>query len=866
MNTKLMGMIAEYLRNLIAKQVDDHGLVLWFDPEGHYAKVASDLAIPNTTVARYDGSFFALRHQIEPLLQGIEPPRLVVYIPRDRSRTHSAMIEAETAGVIMQPGQQPPSRNTRLSIVARNALKQSKQWTEEDAEQVAKDIEAGKYQSLDEIEQIVVRRGEATGVLQLLFGTGDPVEVALKFLSDSSPDAGIQDKYALPELTQLMNAKFGIGTMNDETVEPYRTRLARHLLTTDLAATLAGELPAQLSAVPRATTSVAVEACVHLAKTWRNRRDLQQSYAHHAERVAKELNLVANEFKPDQITQVETFLEIESALQRGVESLLSQSVTDELLQLARQRQSSFWSELMPEVQAHWALIAVSGQLLSEADRIESEIKSAKNAKTIFETYTAGEQPWCLLDTQHRHLERRFHNFDFDDRHEGLHQLVAKARNRYTQIGGALAEQFLRQFQEAGYQIPGALRQTEIYGHKVRSKLHDGKTAYVCVDALRYEMARELAQTISTEFEDLNIEAAIGAVPTITAIGMAALLPDAEASAIISTREDKLALVINDAVVKERKDRVSLLKTNAGLPVFEAKLEELLPRPRKKVREGIHEAGLILVTSQEIDQLCEGDNVALARRHMDEILYELRRALRVLSELGVQHFIITADHGHLFGEELESDMKIEAPGGETIYLNRRVWLGRGGTSAPSFLRARLADFGLESDLEIAVPWNFAGFKVRSGARAYFHGGMSPQELIIPVITLRARKVEPAALTSEIAWELIPGSRKISTRFFSVQIKGSSMSLFELVPPKIRVEIRAKAESLSTPVSASHGFEEGTGDVQLRKAETEPNVIEPNTVTMMIAPQSTQKHVTVHLLDAASGTELLRLEKIEMAIAI
>lgn len=863
-----MGIITEHLSNLISKQVDDHGLVLWFDPEGHYAKIVSDLAVPDTTVARYDGSFFALRHQIEPLLQGLEPPRLVVYIPLDPSQTHNALIEIEAAGVVMKTGEHSLSRNTRLSVVARNALKSTKQWTDEDAEQIGKDIDAGKYQSLDEIEQIVVRRGEATGILQLIFGTGDPVEVALQFLSDSSLDARIQDKQAMPELTRLMNAKFGASAVNDETVERYRMRLARHLLATDLAATLTGELPAQLSAVPRATDAAAIEACVQLAKIWRNRRDLQQSYAHHAERVANELNLAAIEFKPNQIAQVETFLEIESALQRGVESLLLQSATGDLLQLARQRQSSFWSELRPEkVQAHWALIAVSGQLLREADRIEAELKSAKDIKSFFEAYTAGDQAWCWLDTHHRHTESRYHNFDFDlgESHDGLQQLVAKARSRYMQVGAAMAEKFLQHYQEAKFRLPGVLKQTEIFASQVKPQLDEGKTAYVWVDALRYEMALELARTLSSEFNDVRVQAAIGTVPTITPIGMAALLPGAEQAAVVSTRGNKLALAFNNKVIKDRKDRVNFLAEHAGAQVIDAKLEDLAPRPKKKLQESIQAAELILVTSQEIDQLCEEDNVPLARRKMNEILHDLRRALRLLGELGVQNIILTSDHGYLFGEELESDMKIDAPEGETIDLNRRAWVGRGGNTAPSCLRARLADFGLGSDLEIAVPWNFAGFKVKSGARAYFHGGMSPQELIIPVITLSARKAKPPALTGEIAWELIPGSQKISTRFLSVQIKGRSTSLFELVPPKIRIEIRAKTEIISTPVSASYGFEEGTGDVQLKKVEKEPNAIEPNTVTVMIQ-ESPQKLVTVYLLDAINGTELARLEKVEMAISL
>ncbi len=118
-----MGIVTAYLRSMIARQVDDHGLAVWYDPEGHYREAVDHLSIPDTRVVYYEGSFFALRHEIEPLLSGLEPPRLLVYIPLDPAETHSALAEVEVAGVIMKPGQQPPIRNTRLSIIARNALK-----------------------------------------------------------------------------------------------------------------------------------------------------------------------------------------------------------------------------------------------------------------------------------------------------------------------------------------------------------------------------------------------------------------------------------------------------------------------------------------------------------------------------------------------------------------------------------------------------------------------------------------------------------------------------------------------------------------------------------------------------------------------
>ena len=99
-----------------------HDVVVWYDPDRHYTPVAQGLTISNTTVVQYEGSFFALRHQVEPLLERLDPPRLMVYVPLDQADAHHALVELETAGVVMKPGQQPPTRNTRLSLIARNAL------------------------------------------------------------------------------------------------------------------------------------------------------------------------------------------------------------------------------------------------------------------------------------------------------------------------------------------------------------------------------------------------------------------------------------------------------------------------------------------------------------------------------------------------------------------------------------------------------------------------------------------------------------------------------------------------------------------------------------------------------------------------
>src|SRR5262249_8549773 len=230
-------------------------------------------------------------------------------------------------------------------------------------------------------------------------------------------------------------------------------------------------------------------------------------------------------------------------------------------------------------------------------------------------------------------------------------------------------------------IKGLVRQRDFLEAQVKPKLGEGKVAYVWVDALRFEMARELCRLLRDDF-DLTIQPALGTIPTITEIGMAALLPNAHQSPkVVAVGGGKLALELGGKIIKDRKDRVAFLKENAGATVFDCKLDDLLPKPTKKVKDGIQTAQLILVTSQEIDELCEADNIAQARLQMDGVLGHLRRGVRILADHGITTIILAADHGHLFADEVGEDMKIEAPGGKAEDLHRRVLGGIGRTARP-----------------------------------------------------------------------------------------------------------------------------------------------------------------------------------------
>jgi len=862
-----VALVTKHVHDLVAKQVENHGVVVWYDQDGVYADAVKALDLPGTTAMRYEGSFFDLRWRIDQrkLMDGEGPPRLVVYVPLAQDRTHHALIELEAAGVVMQPGQQPPARNTRLAVVARNALREV--LGDETAAEVEKQAEAGRL-TLADLDALAAKGGEVfKGILTLIFGTGNPQEVALLFLDNDRLDESITKKDAKDELVELLRRDFGFDMPAGAELDDIRQRLARHVLMTDLVSGLGRTAPSSLATAPVASTPAATAACVELARAWRLRRDRRESYVATALRVEHEFNLAALTFEPKAMVNVETFPAIERALLRHAENRLLEETDGDMLVLAESRKAGFWCDAEPKLQARWALVAAAAEVLLEAERVEKALKKTPQSITgMIKEYAAGAEPWCLLDTQHRHMESRWYNFEpHGDDHDSIEKLVIQARRRYVAVGSEIARQFLTELQKNAPDKSVA-RQREVFENHVKPFLAEKKTAYVWVDALRFEMGRELARLLKEDFE-VDLYPALAAVPTVTEIGMAALLPGAQGDAkVVTAGSGKLALEINGTLIKDRKDRLTLLKKHAGVDVFDAKLDNLLPKPSKKVREGIESAQLILVTSQEIDELCEQDNITQARRQMDGVLNDLRRGVRMLVDMGIERIVLVADHGHLFADELSEDMKVDSPGGETADLHRRVWVGHGGNADDAFLRAPLSALGMQGDFDLATPWTFACFKCKGGAKAYFHGGLSPQELLVPVMILSPSSKPSTGPPVGITWTLVPGSQKLTTRFFSVQLTGVNSGLFDIAPPKVRVELRAKAKIVSRAVSASYGFEEATGDVALRNDASDSKRIAPNTITLMITEEPDQKSVGLFLLDAATGAELARLEKIEMSIAM
>ncbi len=120
---------------------------------------------------------------------------------------------------------------------------------------------------------------------------------------------------------------------------------------------------------------------------------------------------------------------------------------------------------------------------------------------------------------------------------------------------------------------------------------------------------------------------------------------------------------------------------------------------------------------------------------------------------------------------------------------------------------------------------------------------------------------------IDWTLTAGTPKLTTRFFSVQVAGVGSGPVRVGAAEGAGRGPGQEKCVSLPVSASYGFEDATGDVQLKvMADRRQGDRTEHRDRDVDAKRSPRRRWASSLLDATTGAELARLDKIEVAISL
>lgn len=862
-----MGKVTDFLIEQVKKQIAENHIVVWFDEERdkpQYTEVIRNLEIPGATIISYDGSFLKMRHEASPLMVNEHPPNLLLYVPMGEKDTQHALVGFTKTGVVMKPGQSPWQRNTRLAVIARQSLKGT--LSESEISDIEKKIENDSL-SLQDLDSIAENTSRVnTGTLALIYGSHTPSDITLQFLTNREKDPQIVEKTALSDLTLLLETEFGIkprGTTPDEC----RGETARYMLLTAWSAELNGKIPPALKEVPRASQPAHIRACSTLAETWKRRSDLADTYITLSEKVENILGIAGMTFPFDAIQQSVTFRSIEEQIFDHIVMGIQQEGVqlDSFHTIVQERQDGFWATHDTILKTRWTLLLTLIAFFSLASSIEKELpKKDWGVEEIIQKYTEPDHPWCEIDTLSRRFEEQYDtiNLGSNFHSDGLNALCLKARRYYMTVGNLLAQGYQKAIARQKGFPPTIHKQQEIFSEIVTPLIGEDRVAYMLVDAFRYEMAHDFLDILGDEFE-ISLQPAVGIIPSITELGMAALLPDAQKGVDLGrTGSGEITIRIGDNLLPDRKSRIKFFKEHCGAETIDLKIGDLFGTS-KTLKEKIAKNNLALVTSQEIDLLGESVESGQFRSYISDIFSRLKRAIYNLERNGFNKFVITADHGFIFGEEIQSGMKIDPPGGDTIILKRRIWAGIGGARHDATLRFPAQQFGYNGEYDLVIPQGFAVFTVAGGGLTYMHGGLSPQEHIIPIMIVTAKGKAPAT-EAKIRWDVkISGRQEITTRTCMIVINGKIASI-DPTPPKVRVEIRQEVTRISRPLIASTGYEEATGDIQLKLKEGKTD-IEQVFVTLQITGTLKGNTASVHVIDAQTGAEYLKLTNIPVNIS-
>jgi hypothetical protein len=164
-----------------------------------------------------------------------------------------------------------------------------------------------------------------------------------------------------------------------------------------------------------------------------------------------------------------------------------------------------------------------------AVQVRAEVrKAATDSASWFEAYTR-KDGWHLLDLAKRSLEAWVATLD-DEPEE---QPLAVVRRAYDDASHAMAIGFAKALAQAGWAVPGTLHQTRVWSEVVADVPRP--LAYFLVDAMRFEMGVELAERLPKSSE-VSLRPAVAALPSITPIGMGALMPGASDRGLVALRK------------------------------------------------------------------------------------------------------------------------------------------------------------------------------------------------------------------------------------------------------------------------------------------------------------------------------------------
>jgi hypothetical protein len=330
---------------------------------------------------------------------------------------------------------------------------------------------------------------------------------------------------------------------------------------------------------------------------------------------------------------------------------------------------------------------------------------------------------------------------------GLPVVGAIADRHYADYALALNGRFFEGFaQQSTAQIDGL----PDAGEQLAQQLWHakGRRAVIIIDALRYDCALALGNALpglNVQVEPMRAE-----LPTVTAMGMTALLPLGNAKLSLSTAGGQVRPQVDGQDCSARSQRLALLKA------FGADCRDIDDVEGLAKAEGLGEL-LVVFGHDEIDDIGHGQGNTLIR-HLHLEVQRLARLVRKLHRFGYPNVHVVTDHGFVLLDENRLPEQVPCDKDWCHVLKERYAV------VPAHADLPLTSFPTRWDAEvrIAVPPGLSFFKLE---KSFSHGGAALQELVIPHLRSKAAAPQEKRIGVEVVlptFELMRTAVKVILR--------------------------------------------------------------------------------------------------------
>ena len=710
---------------------DAGGVIIWHDPDVEFAEVAEELELPGVEVMlERENEEFLLMRELNGDLTG---RKILLYRPRERRiegdwladvEVRSKQFSADYASIQMRELGCAESQDMRAALAARKAFLAKRG-------NIKKLVALrGSYETPQQLDVAII--AARMGLI-----AADPVVIVRAFceLDTDAAATALAALEAAGVAESFANAIAAWTGFAGDVADV--AALRKHVLLTSFWRSA----PSGCLAGLEACLGEGKEAFCHDAFAQWAAEGSRDMLFEALRAVEAEVGLgtrLENAGLSD-LSSAEVFPRVDAEVLRRLFALVSAAsdASDEILEVCGRRRGLTWY-------ASFEPLYRGVEAAAQMQRFYRAHANGLGALPTERVWRAYEREWYQMDTWYRELHMALSDALKDDDYglaEDFRVACTTIENLYK--GWYLREVNSRWLSAAAADL-GALgyasgigRQRDFCMGEMSGVAESKKRAWVVVsDALRYEVAAELAQRLERETKgSCNLAAVQSVLPSITKCGMPAVLPHGTYEIASKDNGKGFTVLVDGCEAPNCVKRQEVIRRTypSGVAVTYDEFFNALGRDQRK--ELVGEADVVYVFHNTVDAL--GDKQATERKvfqgcadAIDEICGLVKLVVR---EFGASDVFVTADHGFLYTDqpldEAEHASLSDVHGAVAVESGRRYVVARPGATSDVFVPVKLDS---SEGLVGLFPRECVRIHMAGGGDNYVHGGISLQEMCVPVL--------------------------------------------------------------------------------------------------------------------------------------